>query len=460
MSVATPSPSPSYIVAHRGDPVVNARHILHGYQCFNLGQYDEAMMFFQLTEADPLQILSLFPDVLPDGLGQPTTRDDGLPSPFAELKPTAAQRHPIAVQKVQGEERLFRALSALIPYLAQIQNRLRLDLETLFTGGTHSVSTTTSSGKHRGGKHDSSMAADRPDPSLALAILVDTVLLKAYLLCDIPLLPFLSSPYNLCDVEEGAKILRSYEKWHELVAFFKFRARHGQALELLAKLSQIGDTAGSGGKANTKPAAGSGGGSGATGGNAHTSQSLQPASAGHASTAGLSGPEPTIKYLQELAINIHQPCYPYSITGDRNHPIGSVGGGSTDITAAVLAYSPALAQQPNPQTIISLVLHFSSAILASDVDDGLRIFTYCHTMNMQPIEPKARSGSKSTSTNGNSGHSPIIVHSYAHHREHCIPSHLVLGHLKQAADREACIAYLESLINNVRPRARDGRQTD
>jgi hypothetical protein len=213
-----PAPTPSFIVSSRSNPTLNAQHILHGYLQFNAGHYEDAMMFFQLTEAEPLQILSLFPDVLPSSLG--AVSNGGVvsaPSPFASLPPLSAQAHPVPVQKVQGEERLFRALSALIPYLAQIQNRLRLSLEPLFGKRGEELQDTPPKRKAAAPK----VASPKTDTNLALAILVDTVLLKAYLLCDIPLLPFLSSPYNLCDMDECANILRAYEKYHELIAFYK-----------------------------------------------------------------------------------------------------------------------------------------------------------------------------------------------------------------------------------------------
>ena len=222
MSSLSSNPTPGYIVANRGNPTINAQHILHGYLQFNAGNYQDAMLTFQLTEADPLQILSLFPDVLPASLGQPSMA--GKKSPFSSLPPIETQIHPVQVQKVQGEERLFNALSALIPYLAQIQNRLRLSLEEKGFGKSGYANTNDDSTGKRAGK--SSHTPNKPvdpahDPNLALAILVDTVLLKAYLLCAIPLLQFLSSPNNLCDIDECANILRAYEKYPELIAFYK-----------------------------------------------------------------------------------------------------------------------------------------------------------------------------------------------------------------------------------------------
>lgn len=54
-AAAMSAPTPSAIIAARSTPQ-NAAHIRLGYAAFNSGQYEEAMMYFQLTEADPLQV--------------------------------------------------------------------------------------------------------------------------------------------------------------------------------------------------------------------------------------------------------------------------------------------------------------------------------------------------------------------------------------------------------------------
>lgn len=423
-------------------------------------------------------------------------------SPFARLR---LPPHPVPVHKVQGEERLFRALSALIPYLAQIQNRLRLSLEPIFAPPQHQQQQAQAQGRRRGGANGAgddgadddgddddelssiptkrksasaaaaaaaALAAATPpvssaESNLALAILVDTALLKAYLLCDIPLLPFLSSPYNLCDVDECANILRAYEKHVELVAFYRFRARHEQALELLANLGQMSTPKSAAGKVS-----------------ALTPGSSVPAASSSSSSAlaGFSGTEATIKYLQELAVNIHQPCFPMAAQlgqeegGDTDGDTASTNGhghGSTNghahghgrgpLSSSLSTggvplpsqFSPASSLDSCPDTVVALVLHYSKWPLQVNVDDGLRIFTYCHTMNARPVG--AADGKRGAAGGGGGithspqlvGHSAPIVHSYAHHAAHCIPAHIVLDHLKQCADREACIAFLESLIRHV-----------
>lgn len=48
--------------------LLNELHTKYAYDLFSKGEYAEAMVQFQLTDSDPLLILSLFPDVLPSSL--------------------------------------------------------------------------------------------------------------------------------------------------------------------------------------------------------------------------------------------------------------------------------------------------------------------------------------------------------------------------------------------------------
>lgn len=205
-----------------------------------------------------------------------------------------------------------------------------------------------------------------------------------------------------------------------LVVFLvRFRSHHGQALELLASLGQI-----SAPKSSRSSIS-----------NPHS----MPSSQTNTSLQGFSGTEASVKYMQELAVNIHQPCYPYpgiNVSGSNATPVSE--------------YSPTGSLEPNPDLIIALILHFSKWVLAADVDDGLRIFTFCHTMNLRPVEAKRKDPMTVALMSGSPHHSSTsIIHSYAHHQSHCIPSHIVLEHLKSVADREVCIAFLESLISNL-----------
>ena len=210
------------------DERLNELHTLYAYELFNKGDYQQAMMYFQQSNCDPTTVISLFPDVLPSSSAELRHMMDGV-------------RHPVRVTSAQGEQTLLAALEAVISYLAQVQVKIQR--------------------QQAAASSNNSQTSSSP-----LARLIDTVLLKAYLLRDIPLLPFLQQP-NACDVEECSAILRAYEKYPELVCLYQQHGYHKEALELLASIGQA---------------------------SLNTSAPLKPA---QQAVAGLS---PSIEYMQQL----------------------------------------------------------------------------------------------------------------------------------------------------------------
>jgi Vam6/Vps39-like protein vacuolar protein sorting-associated protein 39 len=185
------------------DERIDRLKTMFAYSLFNESQYEMAMMYFQQTQCDPRQVLALFPDVIPTGQCRHV-------------------QHPVPVENIQGEENLLRALSALIPYLNQLRSRF--------------MRSGTLGGKAMGGSSFHELNSDQDE--MPLSSLVDTVLLKAYLLTDAQLvMPFLQQG-NECDVEESQATLRVYERYEELVQLYQMKGYHREALELLSSLGQ------------------------------------------------------------------------------------------------------------------------------------------------------------------------------------------------------------------------------
>ena len=185
------------------DERLNELHTLYAYELFNKGDYQQAMMYFQQSNCDPTTVISLFPDVLPSSSAELRHMMDGV-------------KHPVRVTSAQGEQTLLAALEAVISYLAQVQVKIQ---------------------RQQAAASSQAASSGNQSTTTPLARLIDTVLLKAYLLRDIPLLPFLQQP-NACDVEECSAILRAYEKYPELVCLYQQHGYHQQALELLASIGQ------------------------------------------------------------------------------------------------------------------------------------------------------------------------------------------------------------------------------
>ena len=181
---------------------INAIHTRHAYDLFNKGDYQSAMMYFQQCDCNPRQVLALFPDVLPSGQ-----------SNIINFK------HPVAIIPINNEENLLQALSALIPFLEMMRGKLLL------------ANKASQSLLH---KYDLNLSVNE----MKLAVLIDTVLLKAYLLTDDSLvMPFLQQG-NQCDIDKSQIVLKAYQKFKELICLYQSRNHHLSALELLAYLGQ------------------------------------------------------------------------------------------------------------------------------------------------------------------------------------------------------------------------------
>jgi len=194
-------------------------HERYAYYLFDQRDYNGAMMQFQESDTDPRRILSLFPQVLPKGQCLMGRRE-----------------HPVDVQ-LDGADNggLLKALSALIPYLNHIRNSHRQNRDNTELNGNREANVQLSMSSKLLGR-PAVRSISHQQGEMPLPVLIDTVLLKAYLITDDELvIPFLSQP-NECDIEASGEILRFHSKNVERVTLLKTRGRHSQALHLLQKM--------------------------------------------------------------------------------------------------------------------------------------------------------------------------------------------------------------------------------
>eukprot|EP01114_Cavostelium_apophysatum_P004200 TRINITY_DN1437_c0_g2_i2.p1 TRINITY_DN1437_c0_g2~~TRINITY_DN1437_c0_g2_i2.p1 ORF type:complete len:873 (+),score=238.27 TRINITY_DN1437_c0_g2_i2:146-2764(+) len=179
--------------------------ILYTYHLFFGGQYERAMEYFRELDCSPLQVIGLYPNLLPRDLRAQVT-------------------YPTEVSDLAGAA-LEKALVALTAYLLQLRTSL------LSKPNSAEKKPATS---RQVAKDDDDDYASTTD----LLTIVDTSLVKAYLKVNTSdLVTFLRKP-NFCHVRECEKVLSSYKKFYELVLFYQSKGMHRQALELLSKLGQ------------------------------------------------------------------------------------------------------------------------------------------------------------------------------------------------------------------------------
>ncbi|KAL6054782.1 Vam6/Vps39-like protein [Balamuthia mandrillaris] len=176
---------------------------LFSYHLFCQGHYEHAMEYFFQLETDPLEVIGLYPNLLPKG-----------------MREKYEQSYPMDIPVLVGAS-LEKALAALINYLTQIRP------------------SATASGNSSGAA-SSSTNPDTEEYSTVtdLPTIIDTALLKAYIKTDNMDLSTLLMVPNQCHVKECEKVLHNYTKYSHLVLLYKGKELHGKALSLLAKLGQ------------------------------------------------------------------------------------------------------------------------------------------------------------------------------------------------------------------------------
>eukprot|EP01132_Coremiostelium_polycephalum_P005017 gene5017-6246_t len=163
------------------------------YHLFKKEQFQNAMDYFISAQVDPLNIISLYPGLLPPNLAEK------MPFPF----------------HIKDIERNQQALHVLEVYLIGARNKN--------PPYTHTPPELIGSG------YD-------------LPTLIDTTLLKVYIRLNPTLIPVLFKLKNSCHVEESQRILIEEKKIGELVLLYKSKGMHREALTLLAKNNTAQDT--------------------------------------------------------------------------------------------------------------------------------------------------------------------------------------------------------------------------
>ncbi|XP_046383475.1 vam6/Vps39-like protein [Ischnura elegans] len=177
----------------------NIYHIqtLYAFHLFSNRKFKESMNEFLKLGTDPCEVIRLFPDLMP------------------QLTGSQVNKAPVKLE----EEDLEDGLLALIEYLTEVRNKLRVDIqpsgnEDIVSGSSNSKSTEQ------------------------LLQIIDTTLLKCYLKTNDALVaPLLR--LNHCHLAETEKNLKKYQKYSELIILYQTKGLHHKALELLKKQATI-----------------------------------------------------------------------------------------------------------------------------------------------------------------------------------------------------------------------------
>lgn len=188
------------------DDKLRSIRLLFAFHLFNQGQYIRSMEFFLALNTDVVQVIGLFPQMLPSEL-------------------TSSLRYPFAVTPLAGAA-LTKALQALIQYLVQ----KRSQVVPAGAAGTKTGATPVPASQAP------VVDAKEWNQVTESSIIVDTCLLKAYLRTSNPLLSSLLRLPNVCHVGESENVLIGDRKFSELVLLYKGKNLHENSLKVLQKL--------------------------------------------------------------------------------------------------------------------------------------------------------------------------------------------------------------------------------
>ncbi|CAO3677740.1 unnamed protein product [Rhizopus microsporus] len=212
----------------------------YAHDLFRHGEYDKALELFQELDTSPEEVISLYPDMIAghlakkeedensnhDGDAKKSIEEEKIerPASRASTKSKATtvassiKREPVPLTGFH----LRDAVTYLIRYLTDKRQKLARKL------------------------NDPSVKSPKSDSVdyqslLDQASLVDTTLLKSYMMTNDALVGPLLRVQNHCDVEECETILMEKRKYKELVDLYNCKGLHGRALDLLQKLGNQQD---------------------------------------------------------------------------------------------------------------------------------------------------------------------------------------------------------------------------
>ncbi|ORX99906.1 hypothetical protein K493DRAFT_335529 [Basidiobolus meristosporus CBS 931.73] len=189
---------------------------LYAHFLFRNGGYEQALSMFQELDADPVEVISLYPPVIAGTLSKADEQDGGSTLEGGNLKD---------------------AIEALVGFLTDWRRKVSKTLSS--NGETQSIKRVGSSATLSSLSTNVESVVAKSSISLPLlAQLIDTTLLKAYLNSNDALVGPLLRVSNHCNVAESETLLLQHKKYRELVDLYRGKGLHRKSLQLLTKLGR------------------------------------------------------------------------------------------------------------------------------------------------------------------------------------------------------------------------------
>ncbi|ORY95714.1 CNH domain-domain-containing protein [Syncephalastrum racemosum] len=217
---------------------------LYAHLLFKRGEYDKALSLFQELDTYPAEVIRLYPELISGPLASPPDEISVEEDNESLLSPVRKKKEEEEKEKEKEKESPSRPASILSARSGQTsktsntqQNKpANVPLQGLNLHDAVSYLIRFLTDKRQ--RLSKKLAAEEDEDLLREAALVDTTLLKSYMMTNDALVGPLLRVQNHCDVQECETILSNRKKYKELVDLYNCKGLHGSALDLLAKLGQ------------------------------------------------------------------------------------------------------------------------------------------------------------------------------------------------------------------------------
>lgn len=217
---------------------------LYAHDLFRQGEYDKSLGMFQELDTDPAEVLRLFPEMISGNLVDSSatqSEEDLLDVPLRKKKheEEESSRPPSVTSSLRSKSNAERKATSPVPLTGLNLHDAVTYLIRFLTDKRQKLSKRLYSGSPRSSKQSISQSETKEDDDLLRqASLVDTALLKSYMMTNDALVGPLLRVHNHCDVQECETILSEKKKYKELVDLYNCKGLHSNALDLLERLGQ------------------------------------------------------------------------------------------------------------------------------------------------------------------------------------------------------------------------------
>ncbi|KAG0012682.1 Vam6/Vps39-like protein [Podila clonocystis] len=197
---------------------------LHAQHLFHTHHYEEALSMFLDLNVPAVEVIALYPAVISSHL--PPQEIEVVSSPKSADLEAAEAKAKNTQPSIMSTKELEDAVGCLIRFLADKRQKIQRSLQTL------QQNSDSFSYNHQDQE-------DEIDEKLRVLELVDTALLKSYMMTNERLVGSLLRVTNHCNLEETESLLLKHKKYRELVDFYKGKGQHRKALELLKTVHTV-----------------------------------------------------------------------------------------------------------------------------------------------------------------------------------------------------------------------------